>query len=88
MKKLIVPLLGAVLAVAGCCRDCANDERLVKWEFPLFYSQMGLPFSDARTGYLVWGSNTLNVTVSRVDLWDHRGGYEWTEEQSYANIRK
>lgn len=88
MKKIIVPLLGAVLAVAGCCRDCANDERLVKWEFPLFYSQMGLPFSDARTGYLVWGSNTLNVTVSRVDLWDHRGGYEWTEEQSYANIRK
>ena len=49
MKKIIVPLLGAVLAVAGCCRDCANDERLVKWEFPLFYSPMGLPVSLRQT---------------------------------------
>ena len=61
---------------------------MVGWEFPVGYSQAGLPFADGRTGFLVWGgTNTLNVTVSRADLWDHRGGYEWTTNQTYANIR-
>ena len=60
----------------------------VGWEFSVGYSQAGLPFADGRTGFLVWGgTNTLNVTVSRADLWDHRGGYEWTTNQTYANIR-
>ena len=84
MKKAIV---AAIFFGAAMSAHCAG-KTIVKWEFPIEYSQAGLPFADAKSGILVWGgSNTLNVTVSRVDLWDHRGGYEWTEEQSYANIR-
>ena len=46
----------------------------VEWTFPL-------------TGVLVWGGgDTINLTVGRADLWDHRGGYPWTDEQSYTNI--
>ena len=61
---------------------------LVTWEFPRTAScHEGLPFADGRTGVLVWGGgDTVNLTVGRGDLWDHRGGYPWTDEQNYANI--
>jgi len=61
---------------------------VVVWDFPRLGScHEGLPFSDGRTGVLVWGGgDTVNLTVGRGDLWDHRGGYPWTKEQSYSNI--
>ncbi|MBP5284975.1 MAG: hypothetical protein ILO34_02555, partial [Kiritimatiellae bacterium] len=47
----------------------------------------GMAFADGVSGVLVWGGgDTINLTVGRADLWDHRGGYPWTEEQSYTNI--
>ena len=79
MKKLIclVPLF-AFTAVA----------EPVVWEFPRTAScHEGLAFSDGVTGVLVWGGgDTINLTVGRGDLWDHRGGYDWTPVQSYTNI--
>ena len=62
---------------------------LVTWEFPRTAScHEGIPFADGRTGVLVWGGgDTVNLTVGRGDLWDHRGGYPWTDAQNYANIR-
>ena len=61
---------------------------IVTWQFPRTGScHEGLPFADGRTGVLVWGGGqTINLTVGRSDLWDHRGGYPWTAEQSYTNI--
>ncbi len=61
---------------------------LVQWEFPRTAScHEGIPFADGRTGVLVWGGgDTINLTVGRGDLWDHRGGYAWTDEQNYSNI--
>ena len=61
---------------------------IVTWQFPRTGScHEGLPFADGRTGVLVWGGGqTINLTVGRSDLWDHRGGYPWTSEQSYTNI--
>ena len=61
---------------------------LVQWEFPRTAScHEGIPFADGRTGVLVWGGgDTINLTVGRGDLWDHRGGYAWTDEQNYTNI--
>ena len=33
-----------------------------------------LEFADGKTGVLVWGGgDTINLTVGRADLWDHRG---------------
>ena len=60
----------------------------VEWTFPLTEScHQGMAFSDGVTGVLVWGGgDTINLTVGRADLWDHRGGYPWTAEQSYTNI--
>ena len=61
---------------------------IVTWQFPRTGScHEGLPFADGKTGVLVWGGGqTINLTVGRSDLWDHRGGYPWTAEQSYTNI--
>ena len=60
----------------------------VRWEAPIGHAHQGLPFADGRQGFLVWGAtNELNVTVSRADLWDHRGGYAWTTNECYAHIR-
>ena len=60
----------------------------VSWDFPRTGScHEGIPFADGVTGVLVWGGgDTVNLTVGRSDLWDHRGGYPWLPEQSYTNI--
>ena len=80
MKKTfglgLICLAGSVLA------------RPVVWDFPRLGScHEGLAFADGVTGVLVWGGgDTVNLTVGRGDLWDHRGGYPWTEAQNYTNI--
>ena len=60
----------------------------VTWEFPRTGScHEGMPFADGVTGVLVWGGgDTINLTIGRSDLWDHRGGYPWLPSQSYTNI--
>ena len=60
----------------------------VSWEFPRTGScHEGMAFADGVTGVLVWGGgDTINLTVGRSDLWDHRGGYPWLPEQNYTNI--
>ena len=59
----------------------------VGWNFPLRSCHEGIPFGNAESGFLVYGEgNVLQVTVGRDDTWDHRGGYDWHEEQSYTNI--
>ena len=66
----------------------AANAATVEWEFPRTGScHEGMAFADGVTGVLVWGGgDTLNLTLGRADLWDHRGGYQWTPEQSYTNI--
>ncbi len=61
---------------------------VVEWEFPRMGScHEGIAFADGVTGVLVWGGgDTVNLTVGRADLWDHRGGYDWLPSQSYTNI--
>ena len=73
----------AVLLAAGVA-----SATTVTWEFPRMGScHEGIPFADGKTGVLVWGGgDTVNLTVGRGDLWDHRGGYPWTDGQSYTNI--
>ena len=78
-KRLTVAAVAAILPFAASS---------VTWEFPRTGScHEGMPFADGVTGVLVWGGgDTVNLTVGRSDLWDHRGGYPWLPEQSYTNI--
>ena len=81
-KKMMIGML-----VAGMAGSVVLAEP-VTWEFPRMGSpHEGLAFADGVTGVLVWGGeDTINLTVGRADLWDHRGGYPWTAAQSYTNI--
>ena len=80
MKKMLAVFL------AMC--STAALATVVTWDFPRLGScHEGLPFADGVTGVLVWGGDdTVNLTVGRGDLWDHRGGYPWTAEQNYRHI--
>ena len=77
-----------ILAVTVELTTCVLSAATVTWEFPRTGScHEGIPFADGKTGVLVWGGgDTVNITVGRGDLWDHRGGYPWTDGQSYTNI--
>ena len=74
----------AVLALMALPSAALN----VEWEFPRTgCCHEGIAFADGVTGVLVWGGgDTVNLTVGRADLWDHRGGYDWLDSQSYSNI--
>ena len=80
-----VIVAGAVLALAVALQLTAAP---VEWKFPRLGScHEGMAFSDGVTGVLVWGGgDEIRLTIGRADLWDHRGGYEWTAAQSYTNI--
>jgi len=81
MKKSLLLLFGIAVGTVASATT-------VVWEFPRTgCCHEGLPFADGRTGVLAWGGgDTVNLTVGRGDLWDHRGGYPWTAEQNYTNI--
>lgn len=78
--KTLLPLV--------CLAVSAAVAAPVEWDFPRDGNcHEGLAFADGVTGTLVWGGgDTVKITVGRADLWDHRGGYPWTPEQSYSNI--
>ena len=59
------------------------------WHFPLNRPHAGIKLGNNSTGLLVWGSDrTLHLSVGCPSLWDHNGGAEWREGQSYTAIRK
>ena len=66
----------------------ANDDFPV-WHFPLTRAHAGIKLGNNRTGLLVWGcGDTLQLSIGVPTLWDHDGGAEWREGQSYQAIRK
>ena len=60
----------------------------ISFKFPLKDQQCGAVLGNGYTGELLWGSgNCLNVTCGCTNLWDHRGGMQWTCAQNYKDIR-
>lgn len=60
----------------------------VCYNFPLAAQQSGALMGNGVTGEMLWGSgNKLNISLGCADLWDHRGGMEWTEKQNFKDIR-
>ena len=69
------------------CR-IANDDFPV-WRFPLNRAHAGIKLGNNRTGLLVWGGgDTLHLSIGVPTLWDHDGGAEWRDGQSYQAIRE
>lgn len=60
----------------------------VKRNFPLPRIQTGALLGNGKTGEMIWGTgNILNISLGCADLWDHRGGMEWTDKQNFKDIR-
>jgi hypothetical protein len=52
------------------------------------YCHNGIPLSNGIFGALVWFQRgSVFVTVNRADLWDRRGGTEWTDDCTFARLR-
>ncbi len=59
------------------------------WKFPLPHTHSGVLQGNGTMGIMLWGGGRiLNVTAGRADCWDHRGGLQWTPQQSYENIKR
>ena len=58
----------------------------ITFSFPLERPHCGVPAANGNFGVLIWGRETLNITVNQNDLWDHRGGELIDERNSYADL--
>ena len=61
-------------------------QQKLKLNFPLERPHCGVPLSNGNLGSLVWGYNTLNITVNQNDLWDHRIGELIDPRDSYEKL--
>ena len=69
-------------------RKIANEDFPI-WQFPLKRPHAGIKLGNNRLGLLVWGEGqTLQLSFGVPTLWDHDGGAEWREGQSYEAICK
>lgn len=59
------------------------------WHFPLTRAHAGIKMGNTGTGLLVWGGGReLILSLGMNTFWDHDGGAEWHEGQTYTAIRK
>jgi len=58
------------------------------WHFPLPRPHTGIPLANGVQGLLVWGDETLRITVARAGFWDHRGGSPFRAGITYREVRR
>ena len=58
----------------------------VTFEFPLVRPHCGVPLANGDFGVLIWGRETLCVTVNESGLWDHRAGRLIDGRDRYADL--
>ena len=58
----------------------------ITFSFPLERPHCGVPLANGNFGALVWGKDTLKITVNQNDLWDHRGGELIDPRDSYLRL--
>ena len=59
-------------------------ETIINFTFPLTRPHCGVPLANGNFGALVWGRESLCVTVNQSDLWDHRNGRLIDERDRYS----
>lgn len=60
--------------------------KTITFSFPLERPHCGVPLANGNFGVLVWGKNSLNITVNQNDLWDHRGGELIDPRDTYIRL--
>ena len=59
---------------------------LYEFTFPLERPHCGVPMANGYLGILVWGKESLNLTINHNAFWDHRNGELIEEGTSYAKM--
>ncbi|MEI6034384.1 MAG: glycoside hydrolase family 95-like protein [Verrucomicrobiae bacterium] len=58
------------------------------WHFPLRRPHTGVPLGNGTQGILIWGENSLFLTVARAGFWDHRGGQDIPAGTTFPGVRQ
>ena len=59
----------------------------IPWPLRMENCHDGMPLGNGLFGALLWfRDGTLRVTVNRADFWDHRGGFRFGPDATYANL--
>lgn len=62
--------------------------RSLLWHFPLPRTHTGVLLGNGTQGLMVWGTDTLNVTIGRAGFWDHRGGNPFETRATFTDVRR
>lgn len=57
------------------------------WNFPLPRTHTGMPLGNGIVGLMVWGEETLRITIGRAGFWDHRGGNAFQNRTDYPTVK-
>lgn len=59
------------------------------WDFPVSRPHAGVPLSNGKLGWLVWGADRqINISFSRAGFWDRRGGRDFPETATYLKVKQ
>ena len=58
------------------------------WHFPLPRPYTGIVAGNGTLGIMVWGGETLRVSIARNGFWDHRGGIPFASKTNFAKVRQ
>jgi len=61
----------------------------IPWPLRMENCHDGIPLGNGLFGALLWvRDGALRITVNRGDFWDHRGGFRFGPEATYANLKR
>lgn len=58
------------------------------WHFPLPRPHTGVPLGNGTQGILIWGGNSLLLTIARAGFWDHRGRQDIPAGTTFSGVRQ
>lgn len=58
------------------------------WRFPLPRTHTSILLGNGLQGLMVWGRDSLHITISRAGFWDHRGGNDFATRATFAETRR
>lgn len=66
----------------------SNFPSPVQWFFPLPRPHAGAALGNGQQGLLIWGENTLYLTVAQSGFWDRRNGMGFLPDTTFKKVRK
>ena len=76
-----------LLLSAFIIRAHSGFGQLLTWNFPVNRTHAGILLGNGTQGLMVWGIDTLNITVGHAGFWDHRGGNDFASRTTYQQVK-